>query len=981
MKSTLRLLAAIILSSACGAGLMWYFMSRPAPQAGQTQPEPLPLATAKEAMIAGNFPAARELARQFPPDHSDYATSLLELGELATRLDKEDESLWYYELIPQVGSDADLRARFVSGEFYMNQGRYQEADEAYRYFLKFFPNHSQAINRLSLLMDYSNKRYDASQLMFQLVKLNAFSTHHLLFLADSISVHEPAPEVKRTEPDKTDSLVNLANARYQLWRGELDSAEAFFRKALELDPELIEAHVRLGEIWLRRDRLDKLEEWQSQLPEKVKGHPGYWHLLGQWAEDHQDPRGAARAFWECLKLDPNIRTANYRLGMILPLVGMESKAGFYLDRATELQELSRAIDILYLNEGHLESMRIACQKTEKMGRIWEAVGWARSILILDRNAADAKVVLERLGGQIDDSLPRMLPDLDPARQIDLSAFEVPQIRRAVSSGGPVGETGEETQVRFSNDAQTLGIDFAYFHGPDPTTASGRMFEFTGGGVAAIDYDLDGMPDLYFPQGCEWPPVAGQNEYLDRMFRNSRGQFRDVTLQAGLFEDRFGQGVNVGDIDQDGFPDLYVANTHVNRLWRNLGDGTFEDATETSGITASEWTTSCLIADLNGDTYPEVVDINYATGDDLFSRICESEGIARSCSPLVFKAANDRLLVNLGTGQFRDESTSGGFETGDGRGLGIVAFSAGAVAKRPDLFVANDMTANFLFVNESPAQATAVSLLEQGIVSGLAFDVEGTAQASMGVASADADGNGLLDLFVTNFYAEANNLYLQQPEGGFVDSANPSGLRLPGYAMLGFGTQFLDANLDGWPDLFVANGHVDDFRHKNIPYYMRAQFFENQGEARYVERRGAQIGPFFDEERLGRGVAKLDWNRDRKEDLVISYLESPVALLTNQSEGATHSVSVRLVGTSVDREAVGSVIRLKCEDREFVAQITGGDGYMASNERRIVFGLGNRSRIESLRVEWTDGSRSEYIGLDTDTDYIIQQGRSEPLSIR
>ena len=972
MKSSQKIGLAILLSVVGGTVSFFWISSTP------SEIKPLDVAQATEiageALLNGDMQGIAEFERLVPANHPDRSESLLQLGELATRSDRLDEALRIYSLIPRDGTQVDVKSRFASGEIFLNRGQLQPAQEEFEYGLKLYPRHPFGTNRLSLVLDFSNQRFASAPYLFDLIVQNEFSLRHLLLLGDSNAVHEPTQEVHRDSPDPRDALVNLANARYLIWYDKLDEAKRFIDQALKISPQLLEARIRVGEIALLKGDNDGFVQWHSNLPVSAQSHPVYWLLMGQWAERESDSKGAVRCYWECLRRDCNFRTANYRIGKLLSELQPDSKLQVFIDRATWLQELTRAIDALALNSNDVDAMRIASEMTEKMGRIWEAVAWARAALTQDRNAPWAVAQLQQWGPRIRDDLPRNLPELDPSQAVNLSGFAIPVVSPSKQSSPTItSATDDGSPIRFTEDASRLGIQFTYFNGPDPTTQSGRMFEFTGGGSAVIDYDQDGRPDLYFTQGCEWPPVPGQSKYLDRLYRFRGDHFDDATAGAGLFEDRFGQGASVGDFDQDGFPDIYVANTHVNRLWRNLGDGTFEDATAEAGVTDSEWTTSCLIADLNGDSAPELVDVNYAHAEDLFTKICESEGVARSCSPLGFPSANDQLLVNNGQGTFRNITHDAGLELGEGRGLGIVAYSPGELACLPSLFVANDMTANFNLSNETASRGQSPQFVDTGVLTGLAFDVDGAPQASMGIASADVDGNGLLDFYVTNFHNESNNLYLQQRGGGFIDAAAPSGLRNPSFSMLGFGTQCLDANSDGWPDIFVTNGHVDDFRHDGLPYQMRNQFFENKGSGKFVERFAATLGPFFDKLKLGRGVTKIDWNGDRREDLVVTFLEEPIALLTNQTQQGHHTVSFQLRGTSVDREAIGSIVKVHAGDRVYVSQMTAGDGYMASNERRIVIGLGKQVQIDRVEISWTNGTTSQFSGLSADHDYMIVEG--------
>ncbi len=974
MISVRTLIVVGILLSASGAGVAVVWCRRGDVGLSPARDSAACLARARRHLQARDWSAAETAVHDIPATDRRFPESLLILGEVATKREAWATALNHYERIPRDGSDTDVRARLASAEIEFNQGQLQSAHDDFRYGLHYYPQEAFAKSRLSLVLDFCGRRHEASQLLFELVRENAFSERHLLLLAEPSAVHEPAVEVQRIEPDAHDPLINLANGRYAFWRDDRDNARRFLQAARQQAPNLVEAWVRLGELALVEQDHAALVAWNKEAPADVDWHPGVWVVRARWAESSGAAAGAVRCYWEALRREPNLQMASYRLGRLLPTVVPEIDPQPFIERSLKLQELASLVTILYHNQHHLGSLQSAAQTCEQLGRYWEAAGWARAALVLDAKLSWAREMVQRCQPRLSASRDRNDPKIDPAQQVNLSHIPLPTFTPATAPVPEFATLAAANSIRFDEEAAALGINFSYFNGPDPATPSGRMFEFTGGGMAAVDFDLDGWPDLYWVQGCEWPPQPGQTRDLDRLYRNRHERFLDITEPARLHEDRFGQGVTVGDFDQDGFPDLYVANAQVNRLWRNLGDGTFQDVTPEAGLTASRWTTSCLLADLNGDGLPDIVDVNYAQGDDVFSRICEQNGVARSCSPLAFPAANDQAFLNLGDGSFQEITQRIGFDIGEGRGLGIVAFRPTPEHRGLNLFIANDMTANFYFANRTSTSGGVPLMEEQGVLSGLAFDVNGVAQACMGIAAADADGNGLLDFCVTNFYAEPNNLFLQQPGELFTDEAAAANLRDASYSMLGFGTQFLDADGDGWQDLIVTNGHVDDFSHRGLPYRMRPQLFRNRGKARFEELPAAGVGPFFEQQWLGRGLARLDWNRDRREDIAISHLDDPAALLTNRTETNRHAISLQLRGRTVDRDAIGAIVRVQCADRTQTVQLTAGDGYESSNERRLVIGVGPAESISQLYVSWSDGTSDVFENVTVDRDYVLVQGR-------
>ena len=533
-------------------------------------------------------------------------------------------------------------------------------------------------------------------------------------------------------------------------------------------------------------------------------------------------------------------------------------------------------------------------------------------------------------------------------------------------------------IRF--EVADAGITFHYFNSADPATPGARMFEFTGGGVGVLDYDADGRPDLYFPQGRKWTADAAQREHLDRLYRHVGTRYADVTENANLVEPNFSQGVACGDYDNDGFTDIYVANIGANRLFRNNGDGTFSPVEDLpkSNSDRPAWTVSVAMADLNGDGLPELFDVNYVEGENTFEWICEHDDVKRVCSPTAFIGQPDRLLLNHGDRTFQDITRLAGIHGPDGTGLGIVVADfdrSGGLS----LFVANDEQGNHFYKNVTESSGIVPRFAEQALVNGTAFDHAGHAQACMGVAAGDADGDGLLDLFVTNYVDESNTLYRQAVAGLFVDASRMAGLTKPSFDRLGFGTQFLDADLDGWEDLIVVNGHVDDFTHKGYDYQMPAQFFRNVG-GRFEELSAETAGPFFAEPRLGRGLARLDWNGDGRDEFAASYLDAPATLLTNATESPNQSLRLRFAGTSSARDAIGTTVVVECEAGTFMRQLTAGDGYEASNQRKLLFGVGETEAVKTVTVHWPSGEVLQLGPLATGVEWLLIEGRANALRL-
>ncbi len=757
-----------------------------------------------------------------------------------------------------------------------------------------------------------------------------------------------------------DPLIQMGLAAYDMYLlGEIIPTQAMLQGIVDRHPDLLPAQAMLGESLVDDPRFPA---WHAQLPSHADENPDIWYVRGLWARRNNKLPFAARCFWETLRRVPVHRRANYHLGQVLDSLD-DPRSEEFLARSGRQFELTHLFDVVLKRKGDGEAaLKRIVELLEQTGRIWEARAWAETSAQYFPKAKWPRTAYKRMTPLLRGNPPQVLPAANLAAKYDFSSFpawDEELSRKTAPSSAAAEALSVPSEIRF--EVADAGLDFIYFNGDDPATPGVRMFEQPGGGVAVLDLDNDGWPDLYFTQGAKW--IQGENaprespQFADRIFRNVEGKrFVDVTGQTGLGSQGFGAGASIGDFNGDGFADLYVANVGRNRLYQNNGDGTFSDVTKASGLHLSDWTSSCAVVDLNADGLPDLYDVNYVTGAGVYSLICKKIG----CSPSAFQGQPDRLLINRGDGTFAwiENATP----KTDTKGLGLLAFN-GDRRNRPCLFVANDQVANLFLVNSASDDSTNVRLENRGLQSGLAYNMDGLTMACMGIAADDADGDGRLDLFVTNFKEEPNTLYLQDRNGLFNDRTNVAGLYAASLPKTGWGTQFLDADLDGDPDLVVANGHV--YPEPNTEYQMQAQCFHNVGGGRFEEIPSRELGPYFEAKHSGRSVAKLDWNRDGLMDFVVSNINEPAAILTNVSPTQGHSFGVRLHAVATARDAIGSVVEVEVPGRRWTKQLVAGDGFQASNERLLHFGLGANETVSSVKVTWPSGRISRLKNLPAD----------------
>jgi hypothetical protein len=433
------------------------------------------------------------------------------------------------------------------------------------------------------------------------------------------------------------------------------------------------------------------------------------------------------------------------------------------------------------------------------------------------------------------------------------------------------------------------------------------------------------------------------------------------------------GCAVADYDGDGHDDLFVTGLGATVLYRNRGDGTFEDVTARAGVGSTRWTTAAGFGDLDGDGDLDLVAVTYVAADPTRFPECKDQlGKPIHCQPGRFPAEYDHLFRNNGDGTFTDISREAGLEVegGDGLGLAIADLDGDG---RLELFVANDAAANFLFRNLG-----GLRFEEVGVTAGVAYDGSGRATASMGVVAEDIDRDGRIDLFHTNFNNEPNTLLHNLGKGSFADVTTAAGLDAPSRAMTGFGTAALDADNDGLFDLFVANGHVDDQPWFNIPMAQRPQFFGGRPAGRFVEA-PPSIGPYFTAAVVGRGAAAGDLDNDGRVDLVVVHRDRPVVLLRNVTGAGGHWLSLHLQGgPKSGKTPIGARVDCTAGGHTTVRWLTSGTSYLSQNDLRLTFGLGKATSVDRLEVRWPSGESQTWTDLPADRFLELEEAGT-PLS--
>jgi len=694
-------------------------------------------------------------------------------------------------------------------------------------------------------------------------------------------------------------------------------------------------------------------------PSSGRLRPAEAWALRAWLAAQRGDRAAEKAALQAqLEHDPGNTEAIERLAGLAAEAGETGRVRELRSRKAELDRATESFKKI-LARGDLRRARELSRLAAALGRRLESRGWA---LLAAEPEHDLPRVREALARLVRDEPPGV-----PAGQL----FAELRPPSAPPDRSPTGRGPSEPLPSFVDAAAEAGLRFTFLNGQ----SAERQFPESGsGGVGLLDYDGDGWLDVYCVQGGRFPPAPGPAPNADRLFRNrGDGSFEDVTASSGIaaLSGGYGHGVAVADYDNDGRPDLFVTRWRSYALYRNRGDGTFQETTREAGLEGDrDWPTSAAFADLDGDGDLDLYVCHYLVWDADHPRICRhpKTGNPSYCDPSSFAHLPDHVFRN-DAGRFVDVTEEAGVVDPGGRGLGVVAADFDDDG-RVDLYVANDMTANYLFHNLG-----GFRFEEVGSPSGVAANAAGGYQAGMGVAAGDMDGDGKLDLMVTNFYGESTTLFRNLGGNLFADNTVNLGLAAPTRFMLGFGIASFDADNDRHLDLLITNGHVNDFR-PDTPYAMTTQLLVGDARGHLTDVTG-RAGPPFAVLRVGRGLATGDLDNDGRVDAVVVSHNDPIAFFHNRTPGDRHFVTLRLEGTASNRDAVGARVRLVAGGRSQVAQRVGGGSYQSANDGRLHFGLGRTRSIESIEVTWPSGRVDRHEALSADKGYLLREGNASP----
>jgi hypothetical protein len=530
-------------------------------------------------------------------------------------------------------------------------------------------------------------------------------------------------------------------------------------------------------------------------------------------------------------------------------------------------------------------------------------------------------------------------------------------------------TAPSQTIHFRDVTGQAGIHFTHNNG-----AFGKKWlpETMGPGCAFIDYDNDGYPDILLVNGTDWPGHLHGGATTPKLYHNNHdGTFTDVTRKAGLAVPMFGFGAAVGDYDNDGFDDIFITALGQSHLFHNNGNGTFTEVTKLAGMSGpSEFSTSAAWVDYDRDGKLDLVVSNYVQWSEQGDLYCTLDGAHKSyCTPESYKGTALHLWHNLGGGKFEDVTQKAGLGDPTSKSLGIAILDYNADGW-PDILIANDTQPNKLYLNKKDG-----TFEERGVPAGIAFSEDGVARAGMGVDAADYDHSGHPSVIISNFANQMVSLYHNEGNGLFVDEAPQSEVGRATLVTLGFGCFFFDYDNDGWPDIFVADGHIEDAIErvqKRVSYAEPSHLFRNLGGGKFQEVT-ALMGQAFAAPRVARGAAYADIDNDGFLDVLVTTNAGPAYLFHNES-GSNHSLRVKLVGTKSNRDGIGAVVHLSSGGDKQSKMLRSGSSYLSQSELVLTFGLGAQTKADSVEIQWPSGQVEKLTNVNAGQTVTVEEGR-------
>lgn len=980
---------------------------------------------ARADRLAGRFDRAAESLRELARNPEWFSRANIELawidatgGDLPAALNKMDA----------ISRDDPFFVIAIaeSAQMAYQAERFDESLDRFLQFAQRVPTSARAHRCLAFLLNRMGRRHEAARHVRVLCKLGDVrqdELYSLLSIADAM--YDPPPETAAESLGKSDAgdghdpaspgrryfpIGPGGVARHHFTQNDYAKAIEVLSAARSQTPLPDALEAFYGRCLAENQRMDELATWLQDADSALQSHADFWAALGTYHLGQNEIQQAVAPLAEAIRRDPTDGRMVFRMHRVMKAMNLPDQAERWQERIDHLRNatvggnrfheaIAKSETPEKLAQGPsrevLDSLDLLTVNLDRLSRPLEAILWRAVSLAYPLHSPmsidqlnERRIELVASGRSFPDDQVRLCQlDLAKFPSVDMNALGTLAVRELDSAPKP--RQDDDVPPRFVDEAQHAGLKHTFEVASMWHDSHFRIYQSIGGGVACLDYDLDGRCDLYLAQGAADSPsfVGDQTNQLFRLTTSPvdpNWLYRDVTQLSGASEYRYSTGVTAGDVNQDGFPDLVVANLGQNTLLINNGDGTFGRQGTDTLDDRDLMSTSVAIADLNSDGLPEIYEQNYLDDPNLIAPPkTNDEGVLQVVAPTDYVAANDRIHYARPDGR-RDSVTLGDAHA---RATGLAVLITN-FDDQPgnEIYAANDILPNQFWRLDSESAAgqksTGPNWIDTAAILGASVGADGTPTASMGIAVADYDRSGTLDMMITNFANAPSRLFMGDGFG-FRERAMQWQIASASRVELGFGTQAIDYDNDGRSDILVTNGHVENFPIKSAPYEQPPHFFVHRGDhfERFDFSKISDADVAFDgapdymsSRHVGRAVAKLDYNQDGRVDAVVTHLNRPTALLKNATSTTHHFVQFQLVGTAVERDAIGARVRVIQNGSVQTQWVTAGDGFLCRNEPLLTFGLGPSETIDRLEIIWPDGQSQSVDNIRVDQRYLIVQSQ-------
>ncbi len=927
------------------------------------------LKIAKQKLLFQDFDAAVKSAQQALLVDPDNVEATLIASQAEAGRGNHQTAL---ELVSAVDLESTLGkdAIEVKTDSLVKLGRLSEAADTLVEGLVVVPDASTWRHRAWELLNRVGRREEASR-QAELLCIDGQATQQELL--SLIRRAWAFPFVMEEDEDPAEEFASgLGMARWYFTKSE-------FRKALaELAPQQQDgfespaACALYGRLLMETQAYEDFIAWHDRCDDRVRQFSDYWAAVGVYFYDQKQYEASARALLESVYRDPTDRDTFQRLFKVFGSLERLDDGQQFRHRGVKISHTEKLAEkVLEAPAERVIKLELARDLAD-LGRPFEMLQWSKMVLTAANQRERAHLDNQIRALRQDPQAFQMASavSLSGVAMDDYSVEPAMELLRSAGTSDRAVERAQQVELlarpSLVNVATEVGIDFQWYQDVEINLEMIPIHESLGGGIGVLDFDLDGWPDVYLAQGSGDPPTD-QCTRSNVLVRNLMGSFSEVTNQADVADTNYSSGVAAGDVNQDGFPDLWIGSLGHNRLFLNNGDGTFREITDRLKCD-DQFTSSLAIGDINGDALPDLFEANYIDMEGGFALPeVGPDGKPKLPGPLSHLSGFDRWFENLGNGEFRTHEIP--LEVSEpGTSLGVIVTDFDASGSN-QVFVGNDVRPNHFLIHQGEGLVANVA-----DVKGLANGFRGVPNGCMGISAADFSRDGLIDLFITNYYNESNNLYIQDQSGLFTDVAIRYGLSDLSIPMVGFGAKAIDLDRNGWLDLAVTNGHIFDTRiyGKEKFFQMPAQMLMCTGktfELTEVEDRSG----YWSQMHLGRAMTIIDFDRDGAMDLLVGHLDKPVAVLRNETDTPGNGIQFELVGTSCERDAIGARVVVQSQSEAFTQWVTAGDGYLSSDEPVLDFGLGVSDSSVRVEVHWPGGGRQEFADLQPGRRYLLVQG--------